>query len=60
MWVAYTYDASTYKFAGKERDGESGLDNFGARYNASSVRRFMTPDAFFKDSQVGDPQSWNQ
>jgi hypothetical protein len=22
--------------------------------------RFMTPDAFFKDSHVGDPQSWNE
>jgi hypothetical protein len=24
-----------YKFTGKERDTESGLDNFGARYNVS-------------------------
>lgn len=35
---------STYKFTGKERDSESGLDNFGARYDASSMGRFMTPD----------------
>jgi RHS repeat-associated protein len=43
----YTYDASplcAYKFTGKERDTESGLDNFGARYDASSMGRFMTPD----------------
>ncbi len=33
-----------YKFTGKERDTESGLDNFGKRYNASSLGRFMTPD----------------
>jgi hypothetical protein len=33
--------ASVYKFAGKERDSESGLDNFGARYDASSLGRFM-------------------
>jgi uncharacterized protein RhaS with RHS repeats len=26
----------SYKFTGKERDGESGLDNFGARYNSSA------------------------
>jgi hypothetical protein len=26
-------------FTGKERDTESGLDNFGARYNASSMGR---------------------
>ena len=49
-----------YKFTGKERDAESNLDNFGARYDASSMGRFMTPDAFFKDSHVGDPQSWNE
>jgi len=29
---------------GKERDPESGLDDFGARYNSSSMGRFMTPD----------------
>ena len=33
-----------YKFTGKERDAESGLDNFGARYDASSLGRFMTSD----------------
>jgi RHS repeat-associated protein len=33
-----------YKFTGKERDDESGLDNFGARYNSSQYGRFMTPD----------------
>lgn len=26
-----------HKFTGKERDPESGLDNFGARYEASSA-----------------------
>jgi RHS repeat-associated protein len=30
------------------------------RYNTSSMGRFMTPDAFFKDSHAGDPQSWNE
>ena len=35
---------SHYKFTGKERDSESGLDNFGARYNSSSLGRFMSPD----------------
>ena len=33
-----------YKFTGKERDSESGLDNFGARYFGSSMGRFVTPD----------------
>jgi RHS repeat-associated protein len=33
-----------YLFTGKERDAESGLDNFGARYFGSSMGRFMSPD----------------
>lgn len=31
-------------FTGKERDTESGLDYFGARYYASTMGRFMSPD----------------
>jgi RHS repeat-associated protein len=34
-----------YKFTGKERDAESGNDYFGARYCASSMGRFMSPDS---------------
>jgi RHS repeat-associated protein len=37
-------DISPMHFTGKERDTESGLDEFGARYYASSLGRFMTPD----------------
>jgi RHS repeat-associated protein len=48
----------THKFTGKERDNESGLDNFGARYNASSMGRFMTPDSP-SYSNHKNPQSWN-
>jgi RHS repeat-associated protein len=33
-----------YKFTGKERDAETNLDYFGARYYSSSLGRFMTPD----------------
>src|SRR6202030_2298977 len=33
-----------YLFTSKERDSESGLDTFGARYNSSQYGRFMTPD----------------
>jgi RHS repeat-associated protein len=51
---------TTYKFTGQERDTESGLDNFGARYFGSNLGRFMSPDDFWKDSHVGDPQSWNK
>jgi RHS repeat-associated protein len=56
--------AQNYKFTGKERDVESGLDNFGARYNDSGLGRFMTPDWAAKPVTVpyanfGDPQSLN-
>jgi RHS repeat-associated protein len=57
-------DPNRYKFTGKERDGESGLDDFGARYYASSSGRFMTPDWAAKPLTVpyatfGDPQTLN-
>jgi len=32
------------RYTGKERDAESGLDYFGARYYASNMGRFMSPD----------------
>jgi len=53
-----------FKFIGKERDSESGLDNFGARFDASTLGRFMTPDwsAVPVDvpyAQLANPQSLN-
>jgi RHS repeat-associated protein len=53
-----------YKFTGKERDSESNLDNFGARYYASSYGRFMTPDWSEKPNalpyaNIADPQTLN-
>jgi RHS repeat-associated protein len=39
------YDSRTgSRCTGKERDAESGLDYFGARYYGSSMGRFMSPD----------------
>ena len=50
-----------YKFTGKERDSESGLDNFGARYDSSQYGRFMTPDPSGKQSAIiSNPQTWNK
>ena len=49
-----------YLFTGKERDAESGLDNFGARYNASGMGRFMTPDPLLSSGRPQDPQTWNR
>lgn len=48
--------ARHYKFTGKERDPESGLDNFGARYNSSSMGRWMSPDVVnLTDARVQNP-----
>ena len=52
--------AQHYKFTGKERDSESGLDNFGARYNASSMGRFMSPDPSNASVDFWIPQTWNR
>lgn len=56
--------ANHFKFTGKERDSESGLDYFGARYYGNSLGRFLTPDWADKATAVpyaefGDPQSLN-
>jgi RHS repeat-associated protein len=46
-------------YAGKERDGESGFDYFGARYYASTSGRFTTVDPGHVNGDLSDPQSWN-
>lgn len=48
-----------YKFTGYERDAESGLDNAQARYNSSSLGRFMSPDPANTGADQTNPQSWN-
>lgn len=53
-------DPNHYKFTGKERDSESGLDDFEARYYSSSMGRFMQPDPLFATPlHVVNPQRWN-
>ena len=37
-------DSNHYKFTGKERDNESGLDYFGARYYSNGLGRFISAD----------------
>ena len=53
------FDASLS--TGKERDTESGLDYFGARYLSSDLGRWMSPDPkpFTKNDLIG-PQKWNK
>ena len=50
---------TSHKFASKERDSESGLDNFITRYNSSSLGRFMSPDPANAGAFNDSPQSWN-
>ena len=45
-------------FTGKERDAESGNDYFGARYYASSMGRFMSPDSHA--GTLSNPQTLNR
>jgi RHS repeat-associated protein len=57
-------DATEHHFTGKERDAETGNDYFGARYYASSMGRFMSPDWSAKVEPVpyaklDNPQSLN-
>jgi RHS repeat-associated protein len=51
--------SQNYKFTGKERDSESGLDNFEARYNSSNIGRFLSPDPDNIGASLEAPQSWN-
>ena len=45
---------------GKERDAESGNDYFGARYYASTMGRFLSPDPLLNSGRPGNPQTWNR
>src|SRR5262245_25024264 len=46
------------KFTGKERDPESGLDNFLVRYFTSNLGRFTSPDSTSFAKPI-NPQMWN-
>jgi len=47
------------QFTSKERDAETGLDFFGARYMSSAQGRFTSPDEPWLDQDPRNPQSWN-
>jgi RHS repeat-associated protein len=58
-------DSNDYKFTGKKRDLETGLDYFGARYYSNGLGRFITPDwsavpVPVPYADLGDPQTLNQ
>lgn len=63
-------DGETHQFTGKERDAESGLDYFGARYFSSTEGRFTSIDPLSvprlqkADREqfaafIAQPQNWN-
>ncbi len=52
-------DGFAQKFTAKERDDESNLDYFGARYFSASLGRFTGPDVPLLDQSPANPQSWN-
>lgn len=48
-------------FTGKERDAETGLDYFGARYMSSAQGRFTSVDPKeFTRRTIENPQKWNK
>lgn len=47
-------------FTSKERDAETGLDYFGARYMSSAQVRFTSPDPLMASAHASNPQSWNR
>jgi RHS repeat-associated protein len=57
-------DSNHYKFTGKERDAETGLDYFGARYYSNGLGRWVSADwsptpVPIPYADLGDPQSLN-
>jgi RHS repeat-associated protein len=51
----------TRRFTGKERDTETELDYFGARYYGAGIAIFTAVDpAMTSDANVVDPQRWNR
>jgi RHS repeat-associated protein len=54
-----TQDFVNQKFTSQERDGETGLDFFQARYFSAALGRFNSPDPGNAGASLFNPQSWN-
>ncbi|MBK7926931.1 MAG: RHS repeat-associated core domain-containing protein [Bryobacterales bacterium] len=69
-WPCGQSGGTRVRFTGKERDAETGLDYFGARYMSAAQGRFTSPDPFSilqeakdreeLDEYLADPQNWNR
>jgi RHS repeat-associated protein len=58
LWL---YDSGTRSCCtGKERDAETGLDYFGARYFSGAQGRFTSPDPLMASAHASNPQTWNR
>ena len=57
--LGYGADSTRQKFTGKERDGETGLDYFLARYYSNIQGRFTSVNPENAGAIEDDPQSWN-
>jgi RHS repeat-associated protein len=59
--AALGYESATVRqrFTGQERDDETTLDYFLARYYSGTQGRFGSPDPGNAGANPGDPQSWN-
>ena len=57
----YVADGVRQRFTGKERDIESGLDYFNARYYSNAQGRFTSidPENYQAMLDLSEPQSWN-
>ena len=57
--LGYTGDNIRQKFTSKERDNETSLDYFQARYYSSVQGRFTSVDPDNAGANESDPRSWN-
>ena len=56
----YSGDLVRQKFTSKERDNETGLDFFEARYYTSTQGRFTSADPLQASAKRRNPQTWNR
>jgi RHS repeat-associated protein len=56
----YKPDSIRQQFTGQERDKESGLDYFDARYYSSIQGRFTSIDPLAASGNIANPQTWNR